>query len=134
MDTQPPATNAQTSRENRGTNGWDALGEMLAAKRGKPFYPLQNVPNGQEVFLEVRSVELDALNFQGRFSLLELDVRDHSGAEWRICVSGASLAAAIHRLRPMVGDTVVIKPTGEPGRERRWEAYRVVPVQQHTLK
>lgn len=107
---------------------WKALREDLknANADRHPFYPIGQLDRTVRLTLLGAPI-FDPSGFHGQFSTIEIDVADHTGTPYRLCVSGSRLAAALAAIEPAVGDTVEITPIGT-GRERKWQARKIEAV------
>lgn len=84
-----------------------------------PFFPLRDVPSGKTVTFTVTAGPFFE-GFHGQYSLCELDVRMGKD-QYRLCVSGTRLAAALASIQPGPGSEVSLTPTGD-GKNRTWKA------------
>lgn len=101
---------------------WKTLQQWLRpqpAGERHPFFPISQVPSGQEIRLLVTGGPFFE-NLHGGYSIFEMDVQQGK-IDHRLCVSGQRLASAISALEPGPGDLISLTPNGD-GKGRTWLA------------
>src|SRR5688572_31353670 len=110
-------TDASEGKKRPTATSWKGLNDELKDADGErhEFFPLNGVGDGQTVELTlIGEPVFDATKFHGKFSMLEVDVRQGS-TPYRLCVSGTRLAKALASVEPQIGETIVLTAKGPNG-------------------